>query len=226
MSTIYIVEDDQNIRQLISYALENKGFKVKTFPDAKSLYKVIDDGLPSLFILDIMLDGEDGYQILERLKSYGPTKNIPVIMLTAKTAEYDKVRGLDMGADDYVTKPFGVLELLSRIKAILRRYGYNDEEEVLHLSGIELDGEKRRVKVDGNKVDLTFKEFELLRFLMENTELVLSRDKIMEEVWGYEYAGETRTVDVHIRSIRQKLGDKASYIKTVRNVGYKMEADK
>ena len=180
--------------------------------------------LPDLFILDIMLEGESGYDILKKLKANAKTRPLPVLMLTAKTAEYDKVKGLDMGADDYVTKPFGVMELLSRIRAILRRYGVSESHPVLQLGSLSLDPDKRIVEYDGKPVELTYKEFELLHYLMDNLELVLSRDQIMEEVWGYEYAGETRTVDVHIRSLRHKLGDGAQYIHTVRNVGYKMEA--
>ena len=225
MPTIYVVEDDHNIRQLICYALENEGYGARAFENASELYEALEGDLPSLFLLDIMLEGEDGYKILERLKKSGSTKQIPVIMLTAKTAEYDKVKGLDMGADDYVSKPFGVMELLSRIKAVLRRYGYKEKSERLNIGKLQLDKEKRRVRVEGKDIVLTFKEFELLRYLMENSQIVLSRDKIMEAIWGYEYAGETRTVDVHIRSLRQKLGDLSSYIKTVRNVGYKLEAE-
>ncbi len=225
MSTIYIVEDDPNIRQLISYALESKGYKTRAFAKAGELYEDLDKEIPSLFLLDIMLEGEDGYQILERLKTYGPTKPIPVIMLTAKTAEYDRVKGLDMGADDYICKPFGVMELMSRIKAVLRRYGSKEDKEIISIGRLELDREKRRVSIDKKEIVLTYKEFELLSFLMENYRLVISRDKIMEEVWGFEYAGETRTIDVHIRSLRLKLGELSSYIKTVRNVGYKLEAE-
>lgn len=148
-----------------------------------------------------------------------------MIMLTAKTSEYDKVRGLDMGADDYITKPFGVMELLSRVKAVLRRYGDSEERSVLVHNEIEMDPQKRQTLVNGNEVQLTYKEFELLYYLMNNLDVVLSRDRIMNEIWGYEYAGETRTVDVHIRSLRQKLGDAGKYIKTVRNVGYKLSKD-
>ena len=224
MPMIYIVEDDQNIRDLIGYALRSDGFQASGFEDASSMYQAMTKELPDLFILDIMLEGESGYDILEKLKADVATKSIPVIMLTAKTAEYDKVKGLDMGADDYVTKPFGVMELLSRIKAILRRYGVSESRQMLKLGPLELDPDKRSVTVHDKPVELTYKEFELLYYLMDNLELVLSRDQIMEEVWGYEYAGETRTVDVHIRSLRHKLGDASRFIHTVRNVGYKMEA--
>ena len=190
------------------------------------MYEALEkEGPPILFLLDIMLDGEDGYTILGTLKNRVETKEIPVIMLTAKTSEYDKVRGLDMGADDYVTKPFGVMELLSRVKAVLRRYGDSEERSVLVHNEIEMDPQKRQTLVNGNEVQLTYKEFELLYYLMNNLDVVLSRDRIMNEIWGYEYAGETRTVDVHIRSLRQKLGDAGKYIKTVRNVGYKLSKD-
>lgn len=226
MKQVFIVEDDQNIRELISYALNNNGYKARGFADAKGLYEALEkEEPPILFLLDIMLDGEDGYTILGTLKNRVETKEIPVIMLTAKTSEYDKVRGLDMGADDYVTKPFGVMELLSRVKAVLRRYGDSEERSVLVHNEIEMDPQKRQTLVNGNEVQLTYKEFELLYYLMNNLDVVLSRDRIMNEIWGYEYAGETRTVDVHIRSLRQKLGDAGKYIKTVRNVGYKLSKD-
>lgn len=226
MKQVFIVEDDQNIRELISYALNNNGYKARGFADAKGLYEALEkEGPPILFLLDIMLDGEDGYTILGTLKNRVETKEIPVIMLTAKTSEYDKVRGLDMGADDYITKPFGVMELLSRVKAVLRRYGDSEERSVLVHNEIEMDPQKRQTLVNGNEVQLTYKEFELLYYLMNNLDVVLSRDRIMNEIWGYEYAGETRTVDVHIRSLRQKLGDAGRYIKTVRNVGYKLSKD-
>lgn len=226
MKQVFIVEDDQNIRELISYALNNNGYKARGFTDAKGLYEALEkEEPPILFLLDIMLDGEDGYTILGTLKNRVETKEIPVIMLTAKTSEYDKVRGLDMGADDYITKPFGVMELLSRVKAVLRRYGDSEERSVLVHNEIEMDPQKRQTLVNGNEVQLTYKEFELLYYLMNNLDVVLSRDRIMNEIWGYEYAGETRTVDVHIRSLRQKLGDAGKYIKTVRNVGYKLSKD-
>ena len=226
MKQVFIVEDDQNIRELISYALNNNGYKARGFADAKGLYEALEkEEPPILFLLDIMLDGEDGYTILGTLKNRVETKEIPVIMLTAKTSEYDKVRGLDMGADDYITKPFGVMELLSRVKAVLRRYGDSEERSVLVHNEIEMDPQKRQTLVNGNEVQLTYKEFELLYYLMNNLDVVLSRDRIMNEIWGYEYAGETRTVDGHIRSLRQKLGDAGKYIKTVRNVGYKLSKD-
>lgn len=222
MKEVYIVEDDRNIRELIVYALNNNGFHATGFADAKGLYRSLEEGIPSLVILDIMLEGEDGYQILSKLKTRHETKETPVIMLTAKTSEYDKVRGLDMGADDYVTKPFGVMELISRIKAILRRTGEPDQAECLTFDGITMDMDKRKVYIGNSVIELTYKEFELLYYLMLNPDIVLSRDQLMNEIWGYEYAGATRTVDVHIRTLRQKLKEKGKLIKTVRNVGYKL----
>lgn len=226
MKQVYIVEDDQNIRELISYALNNNGYKARGFADAKALYQALDsDGAPILFLLDIMLDGEDGYSILATLRNRVETKDVPVIMVTAKTSEFEKVRGLDMGADDYVTKPFGVMELLSRVKAVLRRYGDSEERSLLVHHEIQMDPKKRETLVNGKSVRLTYKEFELLYYFMNNLDVVLSRDRIMNEIWGYDYAGETRTVDVHIRALRQKLGDAGKYIKTVRNVGYKLSKE-
>lgn len=222
MKQIYIVEDDVNIRELICYALNNNGFKATGFTDAKRLYDALETQVPHLFILDIMLEGEDGYQILKTIKGNHKTKDVPCIMLTAKSSEFDKIKGLDMGADDYVTKPFSVMELISRVKAVLRRAGSEEEVTVLEYEGIAMDVEKRSVTVDGEDVTLTYKEFELLYYLLVNVDVVLTRDRLMNEIWGFEYAGESRTVDVHIRTLRQKLRDKGQLIKTVRNVGYKI----
>lgn len=223
MKTIMIVEDDANIRDLLVYALNNNGFKAYGYPNAKEFYNQIGNLNPSLVILDIMLDGEDGYDILKKLRSNSQYTNLPIILLTAKDNEYDKVKGLDMGADDYITKPFGVLETISRIKAVLRRMP--DQEEVaseISYKGIVLDYKRRKASVDGEELELTYKEFEMLYYFLENVDLVLSRDKLMEQIWGYDYAGESRTVDVHIRTLRQKLADKGYLIKTIRNVGYKL----
>lgn len=222
MDRIFIVEDDENIKQLIVYALNNSDFEARGFEKASDMYKALDGEKPKLFLLDIMLEGDDGYTILKKLKENPETKDIPVIMLTAKADEYDKVKGLDMGADDYITKPFGVMELMSRIKAVLRRTKSEDEEVQVSYKNISIDLDKRSVEVDGQGVDLTFKEFELLYFLMVNQDIVLSRDKIMNGVWGFDYQGESRTVDVHIRTLRQKLGKAGENIVTVRNVGYKI----
>lgn len=224
MEHIFIVEDDENIRELITYALNNNSFKATGFSKAKHLYEALERTLPELFILDIMLDDEDGYSILKNLKADPKTKEIPVIMLTAKTSEFDKVKGLDMGADDYITKPFGVMEFLSRVKAVLRRVPKKEEEirSEVSFENIEINMAKRTVHVDGAEISLTYKEFELLYYLIMNQGIVLTRDKLMNEIWGFEYQGESRTVDVHIRTLRQKLGEDGSKIKTVRNVGYKI----
>lgn len=223
MDKVFIVEDDDNIRELIVYALNSSEFKAEGFENATQLYEKLEKVTPDLFILDIMLEGEDGYDILEHIRETSETETTPVIMLTAKTAEYDKVRGLDMGADDYVTKPFGVMELISRIKAVLRRTKSEEKDDTIATyKNIEIDTEKRQVEVDGEVIDLTYKEYELLYFLVVNQEIVLSRDKIMNGVWGFDYQGESRTVDVHIRTLRQKLKGAGKHIKTVRNVGYKI----
>ncbi|MEB3430204.1 response regulator transcription factor [Citroniella saccharovorans] len=223
MDKIFVVEDDDNIRELICYALDTSGYSAKGFSSSKSLYLALEKEKPSLFLLDIMLGEDSGYDILDKIRHDSSLEDIPVIMLTAKTAEYDKVKGLDMGADDYITKPFGVLELISRIKAVLRRVGKDETPEgASSYKKLKIDPSKRTVEVDGNGVELTFKEFELLTFLLNNQGIVLSRDKIMTGVWGFDYQGESRTVDVHIRTLRQKLGEAGEYIVTVRNVGYKL----
>lgn len=223
MHTIYIVEDEENIREMIAYALNNSSFKAMAFADAKQLYAQLDENVPSLFLLDIMLEGEDGYTILETLRENEKTKDIPIIMLTAKSSEFDKVKGLDMGADDFITKPFGVMELISRVKAVLRRVPVKEEEEsILRLGGIVMDLERRLTFVNGETVELTYKEFELLYYLLINKDIVLTRSKLMTEIWGFAFQGESRTVDVHIRSLRQKLKDEGKMIQTVRNVGYKI----
>lgn len=224
MKTVYIVEDEDNIRDLVVYALENTRFEAKGFPDAEGIIAALEEKIPDIVLLDIMLDGMDGYEILNFLKHNADYRDIPVIMMTAKDEEIDKVRGLDMGADDYVTKPFGVMELISRINAVLRRYGdtgVERRENMLFFRDIEMDLDKRIVKVAGEEVKLTYKEFELLRYMIENKGIVLSRQKLTEEIWGFDYQGETRTIDVHIRTLRQKLG-RENYIGTVRNVGYKI----
>lgn len=225
MHNIYVVEDDINIRELIVYALNNNGFKATGMPGAKALYENLSEKLPSMLILDLMLDGESGYEILKKIRETKEYRDLPVIILTAKSSEFDKVKGLDMGADDYVTKPFGVMELISRIKALLRRMPDKKEEidkQNTEYKDISMDLEKRQVYVNDKLVELTYKEFELLYYFIKNKDLVLSRDKIMEQVWGYDYLGETRTVDVHIRTLRQKLEDAGSFIKTVRNIGYRL----
>ena len=222
---IYYVEDDTSIRELVLYALKTAEFQVMGFENAASFYKRMKEQQPDLILLDIMLPDEDGVSILKKLKSRPDTENIPVIMMTAKSSEYDKVLGLDSGADDYITKPFGVMELISRVKAVIRRRDRSKGSagEVLKIGELVLDEQKHEVYARGQEVSLTFKEFELLSYLMKNRGLVLSRDKILNTIWNYEYEGESRTVDVHIGSLRQKLGTCGDFIKTIRGIGYKIE---
>ena len=222
MQNIYCVEDDQNIRDLVVYALGTAGFGAKGFEKSSELYEEMKKELPVLILLDIMLPEEDGMQILRHIRSDMTTRNIPVIMLTAKSAEFDKVMGLDSGADDYITKPVGVMEMISRVKAVLRRAGSVSEETRLVLGGIILDAESHVVTVNGERVAFTYKEFELLQYLMKNEGIVLTRDKLMSAVWGFDFEGESRTVDMHIKTLRQKLGTCGSMIETVRGVGYKI----
>lgn len=222
---IYYVEDDTSIRELVLYALKTAEFQVMGFENAASFYKRMKEQQPDLILLDIMLPDEDGVSILKKLKSRPDTENIPVIMMTAKSSEYDKVLGLDSGADDYITKPFGVMELISRVKAVIRRSDRSKGSagEVLKIGELVLDEQKHEVYARGQEVSLTFKEFELLSYLMKNRGLVLSRDKILNTIWNYEYEGESRTVDVHIGSLRQKLGTCGDFINTIRGIGYKIE---
>ena len=222
---IYYVEDDTSIRELVLYALKTAEFQVMGFENAASFYKRMKEQQPDLILLDIMLPDEDGVSILKKLKSRPDTENIPVIMMTAKSSEYDKVLGLDSGADDYITKPFGVMELISRVKAVIRRSDRSKGSagEVLKIGELVLDEQKHEVYARGQEVSLTFKEFELLSYLMKNRGLVLSRDTILNTIWNYEYEGESRTVDVHIGSLRQKLGTCGDFIKTIRGIGYKIE---
>ena len=220
---IYIVEDDRNIQEIELFALKNSGYQAVGFETAREFYKALDIRLPELILLDIMLPDEDGMAILKRLRTRADTQKIPVILVTAKATEIDKVKGLDGGADDYIAKPFGVMEMIARVKALLRRSA-GTEENLLSCGEVTLDSEKRLVCVGGNPVELTFKEFELLKLLMKNHGIVISRDVIMERVWDSSFEGESRTIDVHVRSLRQKLGDAGSLIKTVRNVGYMADA--
>lgn len=219
---IYIVEDDANIREIEGYALKNSGFDVECFELATELYKALEKEIPQAILLDIMLPNEDGLTILSTLRKDKRTKNIPIMMVTAKTSEMDKVKGLDLGADDYITKPFGIMELVSRVKALLRRAGTTEVNANLEFNSVVMNVEKHMVTVNEEPCELTYKEFELLRYLLENQSIVLSRDRIMERVWGFDYEGETRTVDMHIKTLRQKLGESGDIIKTVRNVGYKI----
>lgn len=224
---IYIVEDDIEVREMETYALKSSGFDVMAFECGKVMDEQVKTRVPDLFILDIMLPGEDGLNILKRLRVQENTKDIPVIMLTAKGTELDKVKGLDLGADDYIAKPFGVLEFISRVRAVLRRSERNSSESTealnLALGGVTLDDQRRSVTVGGIAVELTFKEYELLKLLMSRPGTVFSRQQILEKIWGVNFDMDTRTVDMHIKTLRQKLGIQGSIIQTVRNVGYKVQ---
>ena len=221
---IYIVEDDENIREMESYALKNSGYEVRGLCCGEELSAALGEALPELIILDIMLPGEDGLTLLRRLREDEATRRVPVMMVTAKTTELDKVRGLDMGADDYLSKPFGIMEMVSRVKALLRRASADAPRSgsVLESGGIRLEDSSRRVTVNGSPVELTYKEYELLKFFLTNPDVVMPRDRILSEVWGFDYEGESRTVDMHIKTLRQKLGGAGSVIKTIRSVGYKL----
>lgn len=221
---IFCVEDDSNIRELVVYTLETTGFQARGFEEGKSFLEALALETPDLILMDIMLPGEDGISLLKRLKNSSKTRDIPVIMVTAKGAEYDKVKGLDLGADDYVTKPFGMMELVSRIKAVLRRSGAAKKkaEDIIVSGNLEINMKKHEVKADGEVIGLTLKEYELLKRLMENPNIVMTRDSLLEEIWGYDFDGETRTVDVHIRTLRQKLGKCGERVETVRGVGYRI----
>ena len=218
---IYIVEDDKNIQEIESFALKNSGYEVRGFECTKDFYAALDEQIPDLVLLDIMLPDEDGLQILKKLRLNHSTVLVPVIMVTAKTTELDKVKGLDLGADDYITKPFGMMEFISRVKAVLRRGGSRTEETLVH-GPIQIRIQRHEVLVHGQKVELTLKEFELLKYLVENRGIVLTRDQLLTRIWGYDFDGETRTVDVHVRTLRQKLGEAGACIETVRGVGYRM----
>ena len=222
-AVIFVVEDDKNIREIETFSLKNAGYIIEVFECAKEFYKRLEDKKPDLILLDIMLPDEDGLSIVKKLRERLRTSKIPIILVTAKTTEIDKVKGLDIGADDYITKPFGVMELISRVKALLRRSNNLSEEKMLKLGEIFLDTDKRVVYVNDNPCELTFKEFELLKKLMINAGIVLQRETIMSDIWGIDYEGESRTLDMHIKTLRQKLGEAGNHIKTVRNVGYRME---
>lgn len=222
---IYIVEDEPDIRELEEYALKSNGYRVVSFASSEPFWDAIEKEYPDLVLLDIMLPVEDGLSILKKLRSTKVTSTLPIIMITAKTSEIDSVRGLDLGADDYISKPFGVMEMLSRVRSVLRRSGTtNDQLQSVYLfENIRLDNNKRQVTVDGSDIELTYKEFEVLMFLMKNPRIVFSRDTLMSSIWGFDYTGESRTVDVHVTTLRKKLGDSGQYIQTVRNVGYKID---
>lgn len=223
---IYLVEDDDSIRELVLYTLHTTDFEAEGFRNAADFWQALEKELPQLVLLDIMLPDEDGLHILKRLRAGAETADLPVMMLTAKSSEYDRVVGLDSGADDYMPKPFGMMELVSRVRALLRRAAKPAAEDKLFTAGsLAVDVKRRAVTVDGEPVILTYKEFELLCYLLENRGVVLSRDQILTKIWDYNYSGETRTVDVHIRTLRQKLGDAGALIETVRGVGYRLAQD-
>ena len=233
---IYCVEDERNIRELLVYTLHSTGFEAKGLENGTQLFEELGNLIPDLILLDIMLPGDDGYTILEKIRQMPEVRDVPVIMVTAhrraftnesrdfmstKGAEFDKVKGLDLGADDYITKPFGMMEFISRVKAVLRRGGSRTEETLVH-GPIQIRIQRHEVLVHGQKVELTLKEFELLKYLVENRGIVLTRDQLLTRIWGYDFDGETRTVDVHVRTLRQKLGEAGASIETVRGVGYRM----
>ena len=220
---IWCVDDDNTIRDIEVYTLTQTSFEAKGFADGISMLEALKTEKPELIVLDIMLPGKDGVEILKEIRSNPETRKIPVIMATAKGTEMDKIQGLDTGADDYLVKPFGVMEMVSRIKAVLRRCEPDEKEEVLSIGEITLSDKEHLVIVNGEKVVLTFKEFEILKLFMSNPGIVFSRDKLLSEVWGIDYLGESRTVDMHIKTLRQKLGDAGALIETVIGVGYKME---
>ena len=222
MALIYIVEDDSNIREIETIALKNSGHVVHAFETAKEFFCRVEERLPDLVILDVMLPDESGYEIVKKIRKNPVTRKVPVIMVTAKTQEIDMIKGLDDGADDYIKKPFSIMELISRVKALLRRTNA-EENRILQLDALKLDHERHAVYLAEKSVELTFKEYELLRLLLLNVGVVVSRENIMIQVWGTDFEGESRTVDMHIKTLRQKLGEMGTRIKTVRNVGYVIE---
>jgi len=224
MAFIWIVEDDDDIRGIVTYAIETMGYKARGFDNADSFFSALDDKTahpPDVLILDIMLPSVSGLEILKKLRKTREFEQLPIIMLTAKSSEHDKIIGLDLGADDYISKPFGVMELISRIKALMRRSKKENNNEYLYR-GIEIRHNSRTVFSNDAVVNLTFKEYELLYYLMLNADMVLSRDQILQTVWGFDFEGESRTLDMHIKALRTKLGENGQYIKTIRNVGYKL----
>ena len=222
ISLIYIVEDDESIREIESIALKNSNYIVSAFENAKEFYKKLDELVPDLILLDVMLPDESGYDIVRKLRKRPATQDIPIIMVTAKTTEMDMIKGFDGGADDYIKKPFSIMELITRVKALLRRTA-KEEPKLLKLDDLVIDHERHVVTVNNEPVDLTYKEYELLRLLMGSQGIVMTREVIMRSVWDTDFEGETRTVDMHIKTLRHKLGDYGSRIKTVRNVGYVIE---
>lgn len=222
MALIYIVEDDESIREIETIALKNSNYIVSAFENAKEFYKKLDELVPDLILLDVMLPDESGYDVVRKLRKRPATQDIPIIMVTAKTTEMDMIKGLDGGADDYIKKPFSIMELITRVKALLRRTA-KEEPKLLKLDDLVIDHERHVVTVNNEPVDLTYKEYELLRLLMGSQGIVMTREVIMRSVWDTDFEGETRTVDMHIKTLRHKLGDYGSRIKTVRNVGYVIE---
>ena len=220
---IYLLEDDDSIRDLVLYTLQSQGMEARGFPLPSAFWEAVAEHIPSLVLLDIMLPEEDGISVLKKLRSSARTSKLPVIMLTAKGTEYDKVLGLDAGADDYLAKPFGMMELLSRIRALLR--GTQREADIYRGGVLTVDQTRHTVTVNGQEVILTQKEFEVLCLLLKNRGQVLSRERLIEDVWGYAFTGESRTVDVHVRTLRQKLGEAGAYIETVRGYGYKISRE-
>ena len=218
---IFYVEDDKNIRELVVYTLVQSGFEAAGFESGEELLDALKQARPELVMLDIMLPGDDGLELLKRLRAHAESADIPIMMVTAKDSEFDKVTGLDLGADDYIAKPFGMMELVARVRALLRRAAPG-EKKILNIEGIELDTEAHTVAAHGEAVSLTFKEFELLRFLMESAGRAFDREKLLSTIWGFDYDGGTRTVDVHIQTLRRKLGECGQAIETVRGVGYKI----
>ncbi|NLY37343.1 MAG: response regulator transcription factor [Tissierellia bacterium] len=221
MREIFVVEDNKSIREMVMYALDAAGYKTSGFEEGEALFAALENKIPCLVLLDIMLPGKDGIGLLKKIRQTEKYKTLPVILLTAKSSELDRITGLDLGADDYITKPFSVMEMVSRVKALLRRVSAPEESgKKVSVGPLSLNPQRRSAQLEGEVITLTFKEFELLHYLMLNEGIVLSRDRLLEQVWGFDYDGETRTVDMHIRSLRQKLGDGGEMIKTLRNVGY------
>lgn len=222
---IWCVEDDASIRDIEVYALNSDGFEARGFEDGSSFYAAItgEKEKPQLIVLDVMLPGIDGIELLRRIRANAALKQIPIVMATAKGSEYDRIQGLDLGADYYLTKPFGVMELISCVKAVLRRCGAEDEKSTLNACGISMNTLEHTVSADGERITLTYKEYELLKLFLSHMGTAFTREQLMEQVWGTDYMGETRTIDMHIRTLRQKLGKCGESIKTVRNVGYRME---
>lgn len=220
---IYLVEDDESIRELVVYTLNGQGLEAEGFELPSAFWKAVEKKIPDMVLLDIMLPEEDGLEILKKLRKRSDTRQLPIAMLTAKGSEYDTVKGLDSGADDYIPKPFRMMELVSRVKALLRRTGHGEEEDQIYEFGcLTVSKQRHQVKVDGEEVILTIKEFEMLLLLLSNPGIVFTRAQLLDKIWGYQFDGESRTVDVHVRTLRQKLGKAGQYIETVRGMGYKM----